>query len=125
MASKKILLDAFFDQFNQFLTELNRLYPEDVDFPVFLTTLSLMKSTNPMLVVKFVKNDVIDVYGDKIDVKDESFFMNRSFEEHKENVNMDIISKVKNYIADMNPNTKDCVWSYIQILKKLCLACLQ
>ena len=125
MSNKKILLDAFFDQFSQFLKELTRLYPNDSDFPTFLTTLSLMKSTNPMLVVKFVKNDVIDVYGDKIDVKDETFFMNRSFEEHKEDVDMDIVSKLKSYIADMSPATKESVWAYIQILKKLCLACLQ
>jgi hypothetical protein len=125
MSNKKIFLDAFFDQFNQFLKELNRLYPNDSDFPTFLTTLSLMKTANPMLVVKFVKNDIIDIYGDKIDVKDESFFMNRSFEEHKEDVDMDIISKLKSYISDMPPTTKDSVWAYIQILKKLCLACLQ
>jgi len=125
MSTKKILLDAFFDQFNQFLKELSRLYPDDPDFPTFLTTLSLMKSTNPMLVVKFVKNDIIDIYGDKIDAKDETFFMNRSFEDHKEDVDMDIISKLKSYIADMTPATKESVWAYIQILKKLCLACLQ
>jgi hypothetical protein len=66
--SKKILIEAFFSQFNSFMGELKQMYPDDEDFPVFITTLSLMRSTNPMLVLNYVKSEIIDPYGAKIAV---------------------------------------------------------
>ena len=59
--SKKILIDTFFNQFTDFLKQLENMYPDDTDFPVFITTLNLLKSTNPILVVKFVKENIVDI----------------------------------------------------------------
>lgn len=117
--SKKVLIDALFTQFNGFLNELSQLYPEDVDFPVFKQTLALLKTTNPMLVVHIIRDEVLSKYADKIKARDESFFMNHSYDEHKE-VSLDIMEKLKGYISSMSPSTKECVWKYIEILTQLC-----
>ena len=117
--SKKILIDAFFNQFNAFLTAMNEMYPDDEDFPVFITTLTMMRTTNPMLVLKFVKSEIIDLYGDKIQAKDESFFMNEDYSK-RDDVNLNIVDKIKQYIRGMSPATKDTVWKYIDIITKLC-----
>jgi hypothetical protein len=117
--SKKILIDAFFNQFNAFLTAMNEMYPDDEDFPVFITTLSMMRTTNPMAVLKFVKSEIIDLYYDKIQAKDESFFMNEDYST-RDDVNLNIIDKIKQYILGMSPATKDAVWKYIDIITKLC-----
>jgi len=117
--SKKILIDAFFNQFNSFLGELKHMYPEDDDFPVFITTLSLLKTTNPMLVVKFIKTEIIDLYGAKIEARDESFFLEEDYTE-KQDLDLNIVEKLKQYIRGMNTETKDTVWKYIDIISKLC-----
>ena len=122
--SKKVLIEAFFSQFNSFMGELKQMYPDDEDFPVFITTLSLMRSTNPMLVLNYVKSEIIDPYGAKIAVRDESFFLNQDYTARGD-VNLNVVDKLKQYIAGMSPETKETVWKYIEIITKLCLKALE
>jgi hypothetical protein len=122
--SKKVLIDTFFNQFTDFLKQLENMYPDDTDFPVFITTLELLKSTNPILVVKFVKENIVDLYKDKILKKDESFFLDQDYTKHGD-VDLNIVHKLKKYVKDMSPNSKDVVWKYIDLLMKLCLKILQ
>jgi len=122
--SKKILIDTFFNQFTDFLKQLENMYPDDTDFPVFLTTLDLLKSTNPMLVVKFVKENIVDLYKDKILNKDESFFLDQDYTNHGD-VDLNIVHKLKKYVKDMSSNSKDVVWKYIELLMKLAIKILE
>jgi hypothetical protein len=121
--SRKIFIDTFFNQFTQFVQQLSEIYPDDTDFPIFLSTLGLMKSTNPMLVVNFVKSEIVDLFEDKIMKRDESFFMNQDYSD--KDVSIDIIRKVKEYIQNMTPKNKEIVWSYIELLMKLCKKILE
>jgi len=77
-----------------------------------------MKMTNPMMVIKYVKSEIIDPFGDKIAVRDESFFLNQDFS-YRDDVNLNIVDKLKQYIAGMSAETKDIVWAYIEIVTKL------
>jgi hypothetical protein len=121
--SRKIFIDTFFNQFTQFVQQLSEIYPDDTDFPIFLSTLGLMRSTNPMIVVNFVKTEIVDLFEDKIMKRDESFFMNQDYSD--KDVSIDIIRKVKEYIQNMTPKNKEIVWSYIELLMKLCKKILE
>jgi hypothetical protein len=116
--SKKILIEAMFSQFSSFFSELSKMYPDDADFPTFTTNLQIMRMTNPMMVVRYVKSEIIDPYGSKIAVRDESFFLKQDFS-HREDVNLNIVDKLKQYISGMDSLTKNVVWSYIEIITKL------
>ena len=118
MASKSILMTAMFDQFISFTTELIEMYPEDSDFPLFLTTLKMMKMTNPSLVAKYVYDNT-NQFEKQILNKDEQFFINYSFSEYSNNVDLNIFLKLKNYITSMNESSKENVWKYIQNIFKL------
>ena len=96
--SKKVLIDALFTQFTSFVNELSQMYPEDAEFPVFATTLSLLKSTNPMMVVNFIKSEIVDCYGDKIAIRDESFFLNQDLST-RDDVDLNVVDKLKQYIV--------------------------
>ena len=100
------------------------MYPDDTDFPVFITTLELLKSTNPILVVKFVKENIVDLYKDKILNKDESFFLDQDYTKHGD-VDLNIVHKLKKYVKDMSPNSKDVVWKYIELIMKLSMKILE
>jgi len=122
--SKKVLIDTFFNQFTDFLKQLENMYPDDTDFPVFITTLELLKSTNPILVVKFVKENIVDLYKDKILNKDESFFLDQDYTKRGD-VDLNIVHKLKKYVKDMSSNSKDVVWKYIELLMKLTIKILE
>jgi hypothetical protein len=121
MASKQVLTAAFFDQFTSFSSELCEMYPDDADFSMFATTLKLMKMTNPALVIKYVRDNVLQ-FEDKIMKKDESFFLDYNFAEYADAVDMNIFQKLRQYIANMTPSSKNSVWVYIQNIVRLAKA---
>jgi len=121
--SRRVFLDAFFTQFIAFLGELREMYPEDPDFPGFITALTLIRNTNPMLAVNFIKTEVVDPYKEKILARDESFFLEQDFTE--KNADMNVIFKLKDYVREMTPASKDVVWQYIELLMKICLKVLE
>ena len=97
------------------------MYPEDADFSMFSSTLSLMKMTNPSLVIKYVADNVLQ-YEDKIMAKDESFFMQNEFSEYQSDIDMNVFSKLKQYVESMPPVSKEHVWTYIQNIVRLAKA---
>jgi O-phosphoseryl-tRNA(Cys) synthetase len=116
--SKKVLIQAFFEQFVSFSKELCGMYPDDSDFSLFSNTIGLMKMTNPSLVVKYVADNVLQ-YEEKIMSKDETFFMQNEFAEYQADIDMNIFSKLKQYIENMSPSSKEHVWKYIQNIVRL------
>jgi len=121
--SRKIFLDAFFNQFSSFLGELRGMYPEDPDFPNFVTAITLIRNTNPMLAVNYIKTEVIDPFQEKIATRDESFFMDQDYTQ--KNADMNVIYKLKEYVREMSPASKEVVWQYIELLMKLCLKIIE
>jgi len=121
MASKQVLTAAFFDQFMAFTSELCEMYPDDSDFSMFATTLKLMKMTNPALVVKYVRDNVLQ-FEDKIMKKDESFFLEYDFAEYANDVDMNIFQKLRQYTSSMSASSKNSVWTYIQNIVRLAKA---
>jgi len=121
--SRKVFFDAFFNQFISFLGELKGMYPEDPDFPNFVTAITLIRNTNPMLAVNYIKSEVIDPFQDKIAARDESFFMDQDYTQ--KNADMNVIYKLKEYVREMSPTSKEVVWQYIELLMKLTLKIIE
>jgi hypothetical protein len=115
--SKKVLIEAFYTQFNTFLKELSGLYPEDNDFPIFIETLNMAKFANPMLVVNSIKEELVIPYMPKILSRDESFFMN--FDYKNKEADLNIVDKLKGYISTMTEESKKIVWDYITLISKI------
>ena len=123
--SKKILLDAFFNQFTDFLTELIRVFPGDTDFPAYKTGLGLLHKTNPMIVIQTVHEHVTP-YEDQILSKNEDFILKHSFSDHTQNDDAleQVIRKLRDQWGLLTPNNKACIWSYVRILLELAKKCV-
>ena len=121
MASRKILMEAFFSSFIAFASELKEMFPEDPDFGIFENALKLLQKTNPSLVVVYYKKNVLDTaFNEKIAQKDESFFLNYSYDEfHEEVGGADVIGKLKQYWAVLTPASREFVWDYIVTLDRI------
>ena len=122
MASKTVLMTALFDQLTSLVKEMIEMYPEDDMFPFYLTTISLMKNTNPSMFVKYI-NDNIGPYEKQITNREEKFFLDRSFSEYDGHFDLNIFSKLKQYIAGMSPESKLNVWKYTENIMRLAQAC--
>lgn len=119
MASKSVLTTALFDQLFSFTNELIAMYPDDPDFPLFSSTIRMLKMTNPSLIVKNIYDNTKS-FEDKILSKNEEFFMEYSFSEfQKEAEDINLFSKLKKYMKNMSPSSKESVWKYIQNIFKL------
>lgn len=120
---KPVLMNAFFDQLLTFLKELTAMYPDDPDFPLASTSLRLLKSTMPTFAMKQFY-DSSSGFEEQILTKNESFFLDHSFSEFKDDTrfDFDILAKLKQYVKSMSPSSKDAVWTYVQNLYKLAKA---
>ena len=118
MASKFVLMNALYDQFFSFLSELKEMYPEDTDFSMYETTLRLLKSTNPSILPKYIVEYTED-FRTQIEAGDEKFFLDYSFDEYGNDVDLNIFSKLKKYYGNMSTDSKANTWKYIQNIYKL------
>jgi hypothetical protein len=116
-------MDTFFNQFHSFLGELARVFPEDEDFPVYDTTLTLIQKMNPILVLTEFTKHVIP-FETMIREKNSDFFLKHDFSEFDPDNTMDpIIKKLKGYWAEMSEANKDAIWKYIILLVDISKRC--
>ena len=121
--SKKIFMDAFFNQFHAFLSELARVFPEDEDFPSYDTALNLAESMNRGFVLSEFRKHV-NPFETMILEKNEDFFLKHDFSEFDPDNTMDpIIKKLKGYWAGMSEGNKNAIWKYILLLVDLSKRC--
>jgi hypothetical protein len=117
--SRVAFIKGFFAQFHSLNNELIEMFPEDPDFPTFKTFLSMLEKTNPTLVLKTFHENVSDKFAKEIVARDESFFMNYVASEY-DNETVDIVDKMRTYWKTLSPESKDCLWKYLFVLKELC-----
>ena len=120
--SRKIFIDAFFNQFNDFLEQLIRVFPEDTEFPAYLAGLKLLHRTNPMLVITQVKEHV-SPYEETIRAKNEDFFLKHTFDDVSDDALDQVINKLKGFWGVLDDSNKKHVWEYVTVLLELAKRC--
>ena len=117
--SRKIFLDAFYNQFSDFLDQFITVFPSDSDFPTYKTGLHLLQKTNPKLVPEQVLIHV-SPFEKTLRDRDERFFIDYSFTEYGDDDALGmIISKMKEQWTTLSENNKKCIWDYTNLLLDL------
>lgn len=117
MAPNIALVKAFYDQLTTFLGELKEMYPDDPDFALGVTSVKMMRTMNPTMWVK-VFFDSAKAYESEILSKNEKFFLDHSFEDVQD-MDFNILAKLKQYVMGMSEDSKKAVWIYVENLYKL------
>lgn len=112
---------AFNTQLLNLLKDLNRMYPADADIAFVKKTVFLASTTYPEKPRKLFKK-FIPEYEKYVVERDEEFFL--SHEDYWENSkkgdwSVMLIEKLKIYWSDMDDETKNNVWLYLNVLVKL------
>jgi hypothetical protein len=110
-------MNALYDQVIEFIHELSNMYPNDPDFPLFLTTTRLLRTTNPSLLPKNIF-EMTFPYTERIMARDEKFFIEQDFSV-VETYDINLLTKIKEYVSTMTPESKQHVWAYIHNITRL------
>lgn len=114
---RQVLVNAFFDQLVTFLGELKEMYPDDPDFALGLTSVKMMRTMNPVMMVKLFFESAAP-YESEILTKNEHFFLDHSFSNIQE-MDFNLLDKLKQYVRGMSDASKKNVWIYVENLYKL------
>ena len=118
------LLTAFNDHFVEFLSDIQRVFPEDVDILTAKNALLTIRKTNPKIIVKIWTTCVVGEYKKEIDAGDIAFFINKDYTKDIATSNSsdkitESIDRLRNPVKQMSVDDQAKVMKYIQNLTKL------
>jgi hypothetical protein len=118
------LLTAFNDHFVEFLSDIQRVFPEDVDILTAKNALLTIRKTNPKIIVKIWTTCVVGEYKKEIVAGDIAFFINKDYTKDIATSNSsdkitESIDRLRNPVKQMSAEDQAKVMKYIQNLTKL------
>jgi hypothetical protein len=121
------ILTAFNDHFVEFISDIQLVFPEDVDVLTAKNSLLMIRKANPKMIIKIWKSHIVDKYGEQIDKGDLSFFMNKDYSGDLVNNSlggnekiMEGINRLREPVKNMSIDNQNKTMKYIQNLTKLC-----
>ena len=122
--SKKILIDAFFNQYEDFLNQLKEVYPDDPDWKLYLSGLAIFRRTNPLIVVKKTWKWV-SKFEQEIYDRNENMFLTMDYSQYTEGEEPleQTITKLRGMWSVLNAHNKRVVWDFVNNITKLAKLC--
>lgn len=125
MTSQSIILSKFNEHFVEFITDVQAVFPEDVDILSAKNSLLAIKKLNPKMIIKIWKTHIVDKYSEQIEKGDISFFINKDYSNDisktyfSSNKIMEGIDRLRAPIREMSSENQTKTMKYIQNLTKL------
>jgi hypothetical protein len=116
------ILTAFNDHFVEFISDIQLVFPDDVDLLTAKNSLIMIRKVNPKMIIKIWKTHIVDKYSKQIEHGDLTFFMDKDYS-HDISGNekiMDGINRMREPVKNMSKENQDKTLKYIQNLTKLC-----
>jgi hypothetical protein len=122
--SKKILIDAFFNQYEDFLNQLKDVYPDDPDWKLYLSGLAIFRRTNPLIVVKKTWKWV-SKFEQEIYSRNEKMFIEMDYSQYTEGEEPleQTIDKLRSMWSVLNPHNRRVVWDFVNNITALAKLC--
>lgn len=122
------ILSAFNEHFVDFVSDIQSVFPEDVDILSAKNALLAIKKANPKMIVKIWKTFIVGKYKSEIDAGNLDFFMNKDYSTDVANSSnsdkiMESIDRLREPIRNMSEDNQKKVMKYIQNLTKLSELC--
>jgi len=122
MASQ--ILSAFNDHFMEFVEDIIRVFPEEVELLTIKNSFIAIRKANPKLVIKIWTTYVVGKYKSEIETGNLDFFINKDYNEDlKQTENsskiIEYIDKLREKIQIMGDDNREKVIQYIQNLTRL------
>ena len=118
------VLTAFNNHFIEFLEDVSSIFPDDKDIKRTKTSLELLKKANPRIIIQVWKQQIANVYREKIELGDISFFLNKDYSADIDGIGesskiMSSIERLRGPVSNMGVENQEKTMRYIQNLTKL------
>ena len=118
------ILPVFNSHFIDFIQDIEKVFPEDVDIKTAKTSVMFLQKNNPKLLIKLWKKHVNAKYQTEIEAGNIDFFLTKNYSgdltkaQNSEQIN-EIIERLRGPISLMSEENKQKTIKYIQNLTKL------
>lgn len=124
MTDKTKILRTFNEHFFDFLDDIIKIFPDNIDIISAKKTFELTKKANPTIIIKVWYNYIFSPYVEVIERGDVSFFFEKNYEEDLGNLTnskeiLGIIDTLREPVRLMSEENKNHSMKYIQNLSKL------
>jgi hypothetical protein len=124
MTDKISVLRAFNNYFFEFIDDIIRIFPDNIDIYNSKTSFELFKKANPTCLVKAWNTFVYEPYGSVIQQGNIEFFFEKDYKDDLKqmaNANqiMGVIDTIREPLRNLDPKNKEIAVKYIQNLSKL------
>ena len=122
------ILSAFNDHFVDFLTDIQRAFPDDVDILAAKNSLLQIRKMNPKMIVKIWKTFIVDKYKSEIEAGSIEFFINKDYSsdlvvaDNSDKI-MASINRLREPVKNMTAEDQAKTMKYMQNLSKLAMLC--
>jgi|TARA_Y100000389_G_scaffold152396_1_gene152379 hypothetical protein len=126
--------DKFYTIFNtkitEFLNDLIRLFPDDADFKMYKTAITLAKLADEKKPLQYYKKFVTEEYKEHIRNKNDKFFLDHDYKEilsdselsneiNSGDFSSQIVDRLKGYWSQISDENKEIVWNYFTLFLKI------
>ena len=118
-------LTIFNKQFKEFVEDISHVFPENQDLLTLKLAISQILNITPKMIYKGYKKHLIDLYRDKIEAGDITFFIDKDYKSDvnklssKNNLILDKIDSLREPVRNMGSTEQAKVVKYMQNLMKL------
>ena len=123
MTDKGLILKGFNEHFSEFISDVQQVFPNDVDLLATKNALIALRKANPKMIIDVWYRNITVPYGNEIDNSNMDFFINKDYKNDIRMKNTDqILSKIealKQPIREMGDENQKKTMKYIQNLSKL------
>jgi hypothetical protein len=122
--SSQNILTAFNEHFVEFITDVQTVFPENVDVLTAKNSLMMIRKANPKMIIKIWKSNIVDKYRNQIENGDISFFIEKDYSSDLSSAEfsgkiMEGIDRLRGPIKEMAFENREKTMKYIQNLTKL------
>lgn len=118
------LLKAFNNHLIEFLDDVIRIFPTNLDIKTGKTFAESLKKANPKRLIILWKECITDLYDKQVEDGDLTFFMNKNYSSDLGANNSDkgtqLIEDIRNLVKTTSEENQKKAMKYIQNLTKLC-----
>lgn len=113
-------LEKFNDTFREMIQDLVNVFPQDSELRMYKLGLEAVLFADPRVISRVFYNEVSVPYQAQIAKEDESFFLEKDYQEfgHYESAG-DIVRKLKGCWTELSDDNKSVIWRYFKVLSVL------
>jgi len=116
------LLKAFNNHLLEFVEDVIRIFPTNLDIKTGKTFIEGIKRVNPKKIITYWRDNILMLYEKEILEGDISFFINKDYKNDigTEAQTLKVLEDIRKLVKETTKENKDKAMKYIQNLTKLC-----